>query len=55
MFCCALLCVQSIFAIVSMEMRRLVVLFVFLVSLDCCVALPHDDMFFSAVCNCGIS
>ena len=30
-------------------------LFVFLVSHDCCVALPHDATGLSAVCNCGIS
>ena len=29
--------------------------FVFLVSHDCCVALPHDAMGLSAVCDCGIS
>ena len=27
----------------------------FLVSRDCCVALPHDAMGSSAVCDCGIS
>ena len=30
-------------------------LFVFLVSRDCCVALTHDAMGLSAVCDCGIS
>ena len=30
-------------------------LFVFLVSCDCCVALPHDAMGLPAVCDCGIS
>ena len=30
-------------------------LFVFLVSRDCCVALPHDATGMSAVCDCGIS
>ena len=30
-------------------------LFVFLVSRDCCVALPHDATGLSAVCECGIS
>ena len=30
-------------------------LFVFLVPHDCCVALPHDAMDLSAVCDCGIS
>ena len=31
------------------------VLFVFLVSRDYCVALPHDATGSSAVCDCGIS
>ena len=30
-------------------------LIVFLVSRDCCVALPHDATGLSAVCDCGIS
>ena len=30
-------------------------LLVFLVSCECCVALPHDAMDLSAVCDCGIS
>ena len=30
-------------------------LFAFLVSRDCCVALPHDTTGLSAVCDCGIS
>ena len=30
-------------------------LFVFLVSCDCCVALPHDATGLSAVCDCVIS
>ena len=58
MFCCVLqLSVHSSFAIVLMGKRELVVfaLFVFLVSLDCCVALPHDATALSAVCDCGIS
>ena len=29
--------------------------FVFLVSCDCCVSLPHDATDLSAVCDCGIS
>ena len=51
-FCCALLCVHSSFAIISMGSFAL---FVFLVSRDCCVALPRDATGSSAVCNCGIS
>ena len=47
MFCCALLYVNSRFAIILMGKRELVALlslFVFLVSRDCCVALPHGFM-----------
>ena len=29
--------------------------FVFLVSLDCCVALPRGTVGLAAVCDCGIS
>ena len=35
--------------------RWLLCLLVFLVSHDCCVALSHDIMGLSAVCDCGIS
>ena len=58
MFSCALLCVPSSFAIISMGKRELVAcfgLFVFLVSRDCCVALPHDATGLSAVCDYDIS
>ena len=41
MFCCALLCVHSSFA---EERAGCFALFVFLVSHDCCVALPRDTM-----------
>ena len=56
-FCCALLCVHSRFAIISMEKRGLFALIClfFLVSRDCCVALPHDATSLSAVCDSGIS
>ena len=57
-FCCAILCVHSSFAIILMGKRELELcfaLFVFLVSRDCCVALPHDATGLSAVCDCGIS
>ena len=30
-------------------------LFVSLVSLGCCLALPHDETGLSVVCDCGIS
>ena len=51
MFNCELLCVYSSFAIILMEKRELVALgfFVFLVSRDCCVALPHGAKGLSAV------
>ena len=55
MFCCVLLCVHSRFAIIWMGKRELVALLVFLVSRDCRVALPHDAMGFSAVCDCSFS
>ena len=49
MFCCALLYVHSSFAIILMGKREreragCFTLFVFLVSHNCCVALPHDAM-----------
>ena len=56
MFCCALLYVHSSIAIILMEKGQLVAfLCVFLVSRDCCVALPHDATGLSTVCDCGIS
>ena len=57
MCCYALLYVHSSFAIILMGIRELVALqkYVFLVSRDCCVALPRDAMGLSAVCDCGIS
>ena len=60
MFCCALLYVNSslkTLTIILMRKRELVALlkFVFLVSSDCCVALPRGAMGLSAVCDCGIS
>ena len=51
MFCCTLLYVPSSFAIILMGKRD----FVFLVSRDCCVALPRGTVGLSAVCDCGIS
>ena len=52
MFCCALLCVNSSFAIIVMGKRELVA---FLCLSDCCVALPHGATGLSAVCDCVIS
>ena len=55
MFCYAFLCVHSSFAIILMGKRELVaVLFVSLVSCDCCVTLPHGATGLSAVCDCGV-
>ena len=55
MFCCALLCVHSSFAIILMgkgERTGRFALFVFLVSRDCCVALAHGARVgLSAVCD----
>ena len=56
MFCCTLLYVSSGFAVVLMGRRELVaLLFVFLVSRGCFVALPRGTVGLSAVCDCGIS
>ena len=52
MFCCALLCVYSSFANISMGKRELIAL---LCPRDCCVTLPHDTTGLSAICDCGIS
>ena len=50
MFCCAF-CVHFSFAIILMGEERAgcFALFVFLVSRDCCVALPHDASGLSTV------
>ena len=56
MLCCALLCVHSSFAVILVGKRELVALLsFFLVSHDCCVALPCGGTGLSAVCDCGIS
>ena len=57
MFECALLYIYSGFAIILMgeERANCFTLFVFLVSRDCCAALPHDATSLSAVCGCGVS
>ena len=57
MFCCALLCVHSSFSIISMGKREswLLCFFVFLVSRDCYVALPHDAMELCLVSDFRIS
>ena len=57
MYFCALLCVHSIFFnhLDGEERAGCFALFVFLVSRDCCVALPQDATGLSAVCDCDIS
>ena len=60
MFCCALLCVHSSFAIISMgkrerERERERELVALLCLSIWCVALPHDTTGLSADCDCGIS
>ena len=60
MFCRALFCAHSSFAVISMGKRErgragCFALLVFLVSHDCCVALLHRATGLSAVCDCGIS
>ena len=52
MFCCTLLYVHSNFSIILMGCFTW---FVFLVSRDCCVALPRGAIGLSEVCDCGIS
>ena len=56
LFYCALLCFHCSFAFIfDVEERAgCLALFVFLVSRDCCVTLPHDATVLSAVCDCGI-
>ena len=53
-FCCALLCVLSSFAIILMGKRELVALLC-LSSWCLAVDFPHFTMSWSAVCDCGIS
>ena len=52
MFCCPLFYVYSSFAIILVGKREQ---FVFLMSRDCCIALPRGAMGLFAVCDCGIS
>ena len=56
MFCCALLYVHSSFAIILIGKRvGCSTLFVFLMSHDCCVALPRGANGLSSVFYCSIS
>ena len=52
LFCYALLCVHSSFAII-LKKRKLVALL--LLSYKCSVTRPHGAVGLSAVCDCGIS
>ena len=55
MFCCALFCVHSSFATDHLDGEERVgcfAWFVFMVSRDCCVALPCGVIGLSAVCDC---
>ena len=48
-------CFVSILAVLSSELHGCFALFVFMGSIDCCVALPHDTTDLFAVCDYGIS
>ena len=58
LFCYALLCVHSRFAIILKRKRKIVALlslsYRFIVTIND-VALPHGAVGWSAVCECGIS
>ena len=57
MFCCALLCVHFSIANANLggkERAGCFALFVFLVSRDYCLTVPHDVTGLSAVCYCGL-
>ena len=59
LFCYALLCFLSSFAIILKRKREVVALLLLsygcLVYCKCSVTLPHGAMGWSAVCDCGIS
>ena len=57
MFCCVLFCVHSSFInhLDGEERAGCIALFVFLVSRNCYVFLPHDTTGLFAVYNCGFS
>ena len=55
MVCCVFLRVHSNFVGILIGKREIFALFVFLVSHDCCVALPRDATNLSSVYDCGIS
>ena len=60
LFCCALLCVLSSFAIMYIEEEERAGCFAFIVLqmsfyCKCSVTLPHGAVGWSAVCDCGTS
>ena len=59
LFCYALLCIHSSFAIILKRKRKPVALFFIALQMSCyckcSVALPHSAVGWSAVCDCGIS
>ena len=59
LFCYALLCVHSSFAIILKRKRKLVALLLLSIQMycyyKCSVALPQGAVGWSAVCDCGIS
>ena len=54
LFCYALLCVHSSFAIILKKKRNLVALLMYCYY-KCSVAFPHGAVGWSVVCDCGIS
>ena len=54
LFCYALFCVHSSFAIILKRKRKFIVLQMYSYY-KCPVALPHGAVGWSAVCDCGIS
>ena len=59
LFCYALLCVHSSFAIILKRKRKLVALILLshrcIVTIICSVAVPHGNVGWSVVCDFGIS
>ena len=55
LFCYALLCVHSNFAIILKRKRKLVALLILSYRCLCSVAQPRDAVGWSAVCDWGIS
>ena len=55
LFCCALLCVLSSFAIILKRKGELVALLLLSYCCKRCVTLPHGWVGWSGLCDCGIS